>query len=57
MQTATAVPGERLLVHDGWSAVGQAALDVGLALGLTPFTTYRSEEEKELISQRFPQVS
>ncbi|XP_034245130.1 fatty acid synthase-like [Thrips palmi] len=56
VHTAGVQAGESVLIHDGWSAVGQAALDVALAACCPLFTTCRSEEERLLIQQRFPQI-
>ncbi|KAK3915077.1 Fatty acid synthase [Frankliniella fusca] len=55
-QKARLLRGERALVHDGWSAIGQAALDVALAIGADVYTTYRSPEERDLILRRFPNL-
>lgn len=56
MHTAEIQAGEKVMIHDGWSAVGQAAIDVALAACCPVYTTYRSEEERVLIQQRYPQV-
>ncbi|KAI8043079.1 hypothetical protein M5D96_004405 [Drosophila gunungcola] len=48
--------GERILVHAGSGGVGQAAISVALAHGLTVFTTVGSKEKREFLLKRFPKL-
>ncbi|XP_049523884.1 LOW QUALITY PROTEIN: fatty acid synthase-like [Dermacentor silvarum] len=49
-------PGESLLVHSGSGGVGQAAIAVALSMGCTVFTTVGSQEKREFLMRRFPQL-
>ncbi|XP_072140212.1 fatty acid synthase-like [Dermacentor andersoni] len=49
-------PGETLLVHSGSGGVGQAAISVALSMGCTVFTTVGSQEKREFLLRRFPQL-
>lgn len=48
--------GNSILIHAGSGGVGQAAIQVALAYGLTVFTTVSSQEKQEYLMQRFPQL-
>ncbi|XP_077489974.1 fatty acid synthase-like [Amblyomma americanum] len=48
--------GESLLVHSGSGGVGQAAISIALSMGCTVFTTVGSEEKREFLKRRFPQL-
>ncbi|PSN47319.1 hypothetical protein C0J52_04420, partial [Blattella germanica] len=48
---------ESVLIHAGWSAIGQAAIILALDHGCKVFTSVSNEEQKRFIKQRFPQVS
>lgn len=48
--------GESVLIHAGCDAIGQAAIHLALAHGLTVFTTIESDEMRELIKNTFPQL-
>ncbi|XP_034666101.1 fatty acid synthase [Drosophila subobscura] len=48
--------GERILIHAGSGGVGQAAISVALAHGLTVFTTVGSKEKREFLLKRFPKL-
>ncbi|XP_017099797.2 fatty acid synthase [Drosophila bipectinata] len=48
--------GERILIHAGSGGVGQAAISVALAHGLTVFTTVGSKEKREFLQRRFPKL-
>ncbi|XP_077508101.1 fatty acid synthase-like [Amblyomma americanum] len=49
-------PGESLLIHSGSGGVGQAAISVALSMGCTVFTTVGSQEKREFLMRRFPQL-
>lgn len=49
-------PGEALLVHSGSGGVGQAAISIALSMGCTVFTTVGSQEKREFLKRRFPQL-
>ncbi|KAM7297624.1 fatty acid synthase-like [Ixodes scapularis] len=49
-------PGEALLVHSGSEGVGQAAIAIALSMGCTVFTTVDSQEKREFLKRRFPQL-
>ncbi|XP_054923034.2 fatty acid synthase-like [Dermacentor andersoni] len=49
-------PGESLLVHSGSGGVGQAAISIALAMGCTVFTTVGSQEKRDFLKRRFPQL-
>ncbi|XP_016987664.1 fatty acid synthase [Drosophila rhopaloa] len=48
--------GEKILIHAGSGGVGQAAISVALAHGLTVFTTVGSKEKHEFLLKRFPKL-
>lgn len=48
--------GESILIHAGSGGVGQAAISVALAGGLTVFTTVGSKEKREFLKRTFPQL-
>ncbi|KAH8326055.1 hypothetical protein KR067_013719 [Drosophila pandora] len=48
--------GERILIHAGSGGVGQAAISVAMAHGLTVFTTVGSKEKREFLLRRFPKL-
>ncbi|XP_070068712.1 fatty acid synthase isoform X2 [Drosophila takahashii] len=48
--------GEKILIHAGSGGVGQAAISVALAHGLTVFTTVGSKEKREFLLKRFPKL-
>ncbi|XP_067622493.1 fatty acid synthase isoform X2 [Eurosta solidaginis] len=48
--------GEKILIHAGSGGVGQAAISVALHHGLTVFTTVGSQEKRNFLKQRFPQL-
>lgn len=49
-------PGETVLIHSGSGGVGQAAISICLHMKCKVFTTVGSEEKKEYLKQRFPQL-
>lgn len=49
--------GESILIHAGSGGVGQAAISVALAHGLTVYTTVGSKEKREFIKTTFPQLT
>uniref|UniRef100_A0A0N5CAY3 Fatty acid synthase n=1 Tax=Strongyloides papillosus TaxID=174720 RepID=A0A0N5CAY3_STREA len=48
--------GERVLIHGGSGGVGQAAIAIALSYGCEVFTTVGSEEKKQFLMKRFPQL-
>ncbi|KAG0439904.1 hypothetical protein HPB47_016477 [Ixodes persulcatus] len=48
--------GETLLVHSGSEGVGQAAISIALSIGCTVFITVGSQEKREFLKRRFPQL-
>nr|XP_027196308.1 fatty acid synthase-like [Dermatophagoides pteronyssinus] len=50
-------PGEIVLIHSGSGGVGQAAIAICLSMGCTVFTTVGSNEKREYLKQRFPQLT
>ena len=57
MVKAEARRGESILVHDGCSAIGQAAIRVATQLGCSPiFVTVASQKERDLVHKMFPQL-
>ena len=55
---AQARPGESILVNEGCSALGQAAIRVATQLGCSPiFTTARDQAQRQQLLQLFPQVT
>ena len=49
--------GDSVLIHSGSGGVGQAAISIALSRGCTVFTTVSSEQKRNFLKQRFPQVS
>ena len=49
--------GESVLIHAGWSSIGQAAITLALHFNCTVFTTVANEEQKNFLKQKFPQVN
>lgn len=49
--------GESILIHAGSGGVGQAAISVALAHGLTVYTTVGSAEKRAYIKRTFPQLT
>uniref|UniRef100_A0AAG5DUW7 Fatty acid synthase n=1 Tax=Anopheles atroparvus TaxID=41427 RepID=A0AAG5DUW7_ANOAO len=49
--------GESVLIHAGSGGVGQAAISVALAAGVTVFTTVGSKEKRDFLKRTFPQLS
>lgn len=49
--------GESILIHAGSGGVGQAAISVALAHGLTVYTTVGSAEKRAYIKKTFPQLT
>ncbi|CAL7939127.1 unnamed protein product [Xylocopa violacea] len=48
--------GEKVLIHAGSGAVGQAAIHVALSEGCEVFTTVNSEEKRQFIRKTFPEI-
>ncbi|XP_055550797.1 fatty acid synthase [Wyeomyia smithii] len=48
--------GESILIHAGSGGVGQAAISVALAGGLTVFTTVGSQEKRDFLKRTFPKL-
>uniref|UniRef100_A0AC35U6Z3 Carrier domain-containing protein n=1 Tax=Rhabditophanes sp. KR3021 TaxID=114890 RepID=A0AC35U6Z3_9BILA len=48
--------GESVLIHGGSGGVGQAAIAIALSYGCEVFTTVGSEEKKNFLKERFPQL-
>ncbi|XP_070507532.1 fatty acid synthase-like [Chironomus tepperi] len=48
--------GKSILIHSGAGGVGQAAIQVAFAYGLEVFTTVSSDEKKEFLLNKFPQL-
>ncbi|XP_064478735.1 fatty acid synthase-like [Ornithodoros turicata] len=49
-------PGESVLIHSGSGGVGQAAISIALSMGCTVFTTVGSQEKRNFLKRRFPQL-
>jgi NADPH:quinone reductase-like Zn-dependent oxidoreductase len=49
--------GERIMVHTGWSSIGQAAITLALDSDCTVFTTVANQQQRAFIKHRFPEVS
>jgi fatty acid synthase len=45
------------LIHGGSGGVGQAAIAIALAMGCEVYTTVGSNEKREFLRRRFPQLS
>ncbi|XP_058818329.1 fatty acid synthase-like [Topomyia yanbarensis] len=48
--------GKSVLIHAGSGGVGQAAIQVALAEGLKVFTTVSTEEKKQFLLEKFPEL-
>ena len=48
--------GESILIHAGSGGVGQAAIQLALFEGCTVYTTVGTQEKRDFIKKRFPQV-
>ncbi|KAK0397543.1 hypothetical protein QR680_002165 [Steinernema hermaphroditum] len=48
--------GESILIHGGSGAVGQAAIAIALSMGCEVYTTCGSEEKRNFLKKRFPQL-
>lgn len=48
--------GEKVLIHSGSGAVGQAAINVALAEGCEVFTTVGTPEKRKFIRETFPSI-
>lgn len=56
--TAKLRRGESVLIHEGETALGQAAIRVALELGCGAlYTTVRGEQEKEMLLRHMPKVT
>lgn len=49
--------GDTVLIHAGSGGVGQAAINLALHYGCTVYTTVGTQEKRDFLKQRFPQVS
>ena len=49
--------GDTVLIHAGSGGVGQAAINICLFHGCNVFTTVGTEEKREFIKKKFPQVN
>ena len=49
--------GETVLIHAGTGGVGQAAINICLSLNCRVFTTVGTQEKRQWIRKRFPQMS
>ncbi|KAJ8891049.1 hypothetical protein PR048_010558 [Dryococelus australis] len=50
-------PGDFLLVHAGSGGVGLASIAIALHMGVTVFTTVGSQEKRQFLKNRFPQLT
>lgn len=50
-------PGESVLIHSGSGGVGQAAISIALSMSCEVFTTVGSDEKREYLKNRFPQLT
>ena len=48
---------QRIMIHAGWTCIGQAAITLALDYNCTVFTTFANQEQRTFIKCRFPQVS
>lgn len=48
--------GERVLIHSGSGGVGQAAISIALYYDCEVYTTVGSEDKKNYLQKRFPQL-
>ncbi|XP_074595151.1 fatty acid synthase-like [Brevipalpus obovatus] len=51
------MPGETVLVHAGSGGVGQAAINLCLAMGCKVFTTVSTKEKREFLQNIFPSLT
>lgn len=49
--------GDKVLIHSGSGGVGQAAIAIALSYGCEVFTTVGSEEKRNFLKKRFPQLT
>lgn len=49
--------GESILIHGGSGGVGQAAIAIALHYGLTVYTTVGSQDKRDYLMKRFPQLT
>ncbi|XP_045164352.2 fatty acid synthase-like [Mercenaria mercenaria] len=49
--------GEKILIHSGSGGVGQAAIAIALSYGCEVFTTVGSQEKRNYLKLRFPQLT
>lgn len=54
--TTTVKAGKKILIHSGSGGVGQAAIEVAFAYGLEVFTTVSTDEKKNFLLKRFPNL-
>ncbi|XP_030748839.1 fatty acid synthase-like [Sitophilus oryzae] len=50
-------PGDSILIHSGTGGVGQAAIQIALINGCTVYTTVGTQEKRDFIKSRFPQIT
>ncbi|TRY87148.1 hypothetical protein DNTS_010214 [Danionella cerebrum] len=50
-------PGESVLIHSGSGGVGQAAIAIALSMHCRVFTTVGSQEKKQYLQEKFPQLT
>ncbi len=48
--------GQRIFVHSGAGAVGQAAIRIALNLGMDVYTTVGSDQKRDFLLERFPKL-
>lgn len=48
--------GQTLLIHAGSGGVGQAAINIGLHAGCKIITTVGTEEKRQFLLDRFPEL-
>lgn len=46
-------PNETVLIHNGCSAIGLAAISIASSIGCTVFTTVTSDQQKAFIKKQF----
>lgn len=49
--------GDKVLIHGGTGGVGQAAITIALHYGCEVFTTVSSNDKREFLKERFPQLT
>ncbi|KAJ9584285.1 hypothetical protein L9F63_021354, partial [Diploptera punctata] len=54
--TANINSGESVLIHAGWTSIGQAAITLALSFGCTVYTTVSNQDQAKFIRQKFPQM-